>query len=104
MARQMLVVLKDDIDGSEAVESINFSVRGIGYEIDLSAKNTAAFDKALLKWIDAARRAPRGRPTRRPRSTVDAGAVRAWANSNGIQINARGRIPAAIIEQYHASS
>ena len=39
----------------------------------------------------------------RPARQVDIKAVRAWANSNGIQLSQRGRIPADVISQYHAA-
>jgi hypothetical protein len=43
MARQIVVEHVDDIDGTPIVEgkgeTIGFSVNGIDYEIDLSAKN-----------------------------------------------------------------
>ncbi len=44
---QVFVSLTDDLDGSEADETIMFALDGAGYEIDLNAKNAAALRKAL---------------------------------------------------------
>ena len=36
MARKVQVILTDDVDGSEAAETVNFGLDGVTYEIDLS--------------------------------------------------------------------
>ena len=41
MAKQTITQLIDDIDGSEAEETITFGIDGASYEIDLNAKNAA---------------------------------------------------------------
>jgi hypothetical protein len=106
MSRETIVVLKDDLDGSEASESVRFTVRGTEYEIDLSERNAAAFDRALEKWVGAARTtSSRARGRRRTSgSKVDARAVRAWAAENGVSVSERGRIPASVVEQFMAAS
>jgi hypothetical protein len=106
MSRETVVVLKDDLDGSEATESVTFSVRGTDYEIDLNERNVAAFDRALEKWVAAARTtSSRTRGRRRPSgSKVDARVVRAWAAGNGVSVSDRGRIPASVVAQFMAAS
>jgi hypothetical protein len=44
-------------------------------------------------------------PMRRTRKNdeVDPAAVRAWAESNGIEVNARGRLRGEVVEQYRAA-
>lgn len=49
MAQEVLVSLIDDLDGSDADETIMFALDGTGYEIDLNIKNAAALRKALDK-------------------------------------------------------
>ena len=39
MAQKVFVSLVDDIDGSEADETVEFGLDGVNYEIDLSAEN-----------------------------------------------------------------
>jgi len=113
MAQQVLVTLTDDLDGSDADETILFALDGTSYEIDLNAKNAAALRKALDKHVAAARPASapssprRSRPSsRRParNAEVDPKAVRAWAHEQGIAISSRGRIPAEILSQYRSAT
>lgn len=40
-------MLLDDIDGTEAMRHIRFSVNGTGYALDVSEANGRAFDEAL---------------------------------------------------------
>lgn len=111
MAQRTIVQLTDDLDGSEASESVSFGLDGTTYTIDLSDENAAALREVLAPYIASARRdGGRGRRSnvthitngRRGRSTgdVDPKTVRAWAAENGIAISARGRIPADIVAQY----
>lgn len=113
MAQRTTVVMVDDLDGSEfedtAGETIHYSLDGAQYEIDLHKKNAEKFRKQLEPWLDVSRKSTsRGAPTRQPKrssggSDVDPKAVRAWAAAKGIDINARGRISAEIVEQYKAA-
>ena len=40
------VLLSDDLDGSDATETVKFGWLGAEYEIDLNDKNYASFEKA----------------------------------------------------------
>ena len=51
MARTMKVVLTDDIDGTPADETVEFSVDGTDYEIELNSDNAAKFREVLLSLI-----------------------------------------------------
>ena len=57
MSREVIIRIRDDIDGSDADETIVFSVRGQTYEVDLSAANVELFDKSLAEWLKVARKA-----------------------------------------------
>src|SRR6478672_2371339 len=105
MATKILTVLQDDVDGSEASETVSFALDGASYEIDLSAKNASALRDSLTPWIAPARRlSGRGRTAGSGKANafdqVDNRSVRAWANANKIEISSRGRISADVIEQY----
>lgn len=40
MAKKVIITLIDDLDGeSEAAETVEFALDGVGYEIDLTADN-----------------------------------------------------------------
>jgi hypothetical protein len=106
MAQKVSVVLEDDLTGGPAAQTIRFAFDGIGYEIDLNAKNAAAFGKQLAPYLEHARRAGRPQP-RRPGRTAGSrqrsGDIRAWAKERGLAVSARGRIPASVVEQYTAA-
>lgn len=123
MAQKTLVMLVDDIDGGEAEETVAFSVDGASYEIDLSAPNASKFRDQLAPYVGAARKSGRGgsgsgsggsgKASSRSRSggggtaSVDreqSQAIRSWAKSKGLKVSERGRIPANIVEQYHAEA
>ena len=75
MAQRVQIMLVDDIDGTEATETVSFSFDGVDYEIDLTAANA----KKLRS---------------------DLGSVREWARENGHQVSDRGRISAGILAAY----
>lgn len=108
MAKKTVVVLEDDIDGSEASETISFALDGGEYVIDLNEGHAKELRGALSRFTDAGRRVSggRGRPAARTKSShggPDAKAVRMWAVENGIQVNTRGRIQAEVVEKYEAA-
>ena len=110
MARQTQVVLTDDIDGTEATETISFALDNTHYEIDLNDKNADKLREVLEVYVANARRASNGRGSGRGRRrapsssvAVDPRAVRAWANANGIRVNARGRISSDVVNQFLAA-
>jgi len=112
MAQKVLVSLVDDLDGSEADETLEFGLDGVAYQIDLSADNAEELRDALAQFIEHARRAG-GRKRATARATTKAiarpatvdreqnQAIRAWARKNGYQVSDRGRIPSEVVEAYH---
>jgi len=107
MAQKVTVVLEDDLTGGPAEQTVRFAFDGTDYEIDLNAKNAAAFGKQLAPYLEHARRVGRG-PSRRPGRTAAgrqrSGDIRAWAKEQGLAVSARGRIPASVMEQYQAAN
>ena len=107
------VMLIDDLDGSEGAETIKYSVDGQDYEIDLSEKNAERFRSVLKEFVDASRQVEQPpvltltppRTTRRQSSSGrdDIPQIRAWAEAQGMEVNARGRIKKEIIEAYDAA-
>ena len=91
--------------GTTSEHTVRFAFDGTGYEIDLNAKNAAAFGKQLAPYLEHARKAGRAQP-RRPGRTgrQRSGDIRAWAKEHGLAVSARGCIPASVLEQYHAAS
>jgi hypothetical protein len=117
MAQQTTVQLFDDLDETPIKdgdgETVTFTYRGTSYEIDLNNKNLAKLDSALERYIAAARKAGgtsgRRRSSaavstgRRSATDVDPKAVRAWAASQGIEVNSRGRLSADLVEKFKAA-
>ena len=112
VAREVIEKLIDDLDGSDATETVMFALDGTSYEIDLNKKNAAALRKALDQYVKAARRssgtggrrksAPAA-PSRKVQRDFDIVQLREWAGSNGVDVPARGRIPQAVVDQYKAA-
>ena len=102
MAQKVNVQLIDDVDGTEAVETLTFGLDGVQYEIDLNEKNAGKLRKAFEPWVGNARRSGGRRRTGRgaPRSSGEAAKIREWARSQGYEVSDRGRVPAEIREAY----
>lgn len=107
MAKRVITTLDDDLDGSEANQTIRFSLDGLEYEIDLNDVHATVLREALTKYTSVARKTA-GRVTQARRAGAGAGsndtkADRAWAIENGIPISARGRIQSDVMERYAAA-
>lgn len=112
MAQQTIVRLVDDLDGSEAVETIAFAIDGKTYEIDLNADHAKALRENLADHIAVARNGSRkgsgatftalGKRSRTAADTEQTRAIRQWARQNGHQVSDKGRISAKVQEAFHA--
>jgi Lsr2 len=104
MATKVLTTLQDDIDGSDATQTIRFALDGIEYEIDVSDRNANRLRNSLGDFIAHGRKVG-GRRARKSTSSgkVDTKAIRKWAKANRIDVNSRGRIPAEVVERYKAA-
>src|SRR6185295_20407740 len=60
MARQVITTLIDDLDGKKADRTVEFSLDGTAYTIDLSEANAGKLRKALDPYISAGTRVGRG--------------------------------------------
>jgi hypothetical protein len=106
------VMLIDDLDGSEGAETIRYSIDGQEYEVDLSEKNAERFRSVLKDFIDVSREVEQApvltlTPARSSRRQSSGGGgrddipqIRAWAESQGMDVSARGRIKKEIIDAY----
>ncbi|MDR1513523.1 MAG: Lsr2 family protein [Propionibacteriaceae bacterium] len=103
MARRTEVVLVDDIDGTVAENTVAFALDGVSYAVDLSAANAARLREDFAKWIKHARRTGGRKSLGRRPGADDVVAIRAWAEANGMEVNARGRIPSRVRDAYLAA-
>jgi hypothetical protein len=105
MATHTVIELIDDLDGSEATETVRFALDGHEYQIDLGDRNADELRGELTRFVEAARKTSAGKtPTaRRLSSALDTKAVRAWAAEHGITVNAHGRVRDDVVQRYLAS-
>lgn len=106
MAQRVHVTLEDDIDGSEAAETIQFGLDGVSYEIDLSDENAAQLRDSLSKWVGHARRVGgRKQPARTSSSSArnDLNEIREWGRANGYKVSDRGRVSADVLKAFDAA-
>lgn len=109
MAQKVNIILVDDLDGSEATQTVAFGLDGSDYEIDLNDTHADALREALSQYVGMGRKVGRGkgRSTNKAAASSTSGAdktaIREWAKANGHEVSDRGRIPAAVEEAYAAA-
>jgi hypothetical protein len=111
MAQKVNILLVDDLDGSDATETVSFGLDGTSYEIDLNDKNAEKLRSALAGYVGNARkvagRRGGGRTAKRNGSSSEgpsAREIRDWARSNGHTVPDRGRIPADVREAFDSAN
>ncbi|WP_028473789.1 histone-like nucleoid-structuring protein Lsr2 [Nocardioides alkalitolerans] len=108
MAQKVNIILVDDIDGSEANETVTFGLDGATYEIDLTDEHAQELRTALEPYVNAGRKAGGSRRGGRRNASTPAPAatgpsakeIRDWARENGWDVPDRGRVSAEVREAY----
>src|SRR3954454_22821254 len=114
MAQRTVVSLVDDLDGTEANETVEYALDGVTYDIDLNEANAKQLREVFAPYISAARRTGGRRSPGRPRSSSASSSgtgvatrgrealkqIREWAKSNGWTVSDRGRLPNNVIEAF----
>lgn len=106
MAQRVNIVLIDDIDETEATETVTFGLDGVTYEIDLNEDNAARLRDSLAEFVGHGRKVSGSRRGRKSPSSApvtgqpSAREIREWARENGRDVPDRGRIPADVREAY----
>ena len=110
MAQQTIVTLVDDLDGSDADETVEFALDGREYEIDLTADHAKALRENLADYVEHARRRTakpqQGKPQPGKRTVANreqTRAIREWARANGHEVSDRGRIAKPIVDAFDAA-
>ena len=118
MATITTTTLVDDLDGSEAADTVAFALDGVAYEIDLNEENAEKLRDALAGYVAGARRADGARrvgrakvakaakPARGSRTAPDreqTAAIREWARANGYEVSERGRLSANVLAAFEAA-
>jgi hypothetical protein len=111
MAQRSVVELLDDLDGTEATQTISFALNGAQYEIDLNDEHADEMYALFNDYIAHARRLSARRSGRRGAAASTGGTaaspnpqhIRDWAQAEGIEVSARGRISQDLRERYAAA-
>ncbi len=103
MATRTQIVMEDDLDGSVAEETLNFTIDGVTYEIDLNTHNASKFRDSVAPWISHARRTGGRRAAGRRGRPGNATDIRAWAIAHGMSVSSRGRVPQEVKDAYKAA-
>jgi hypothetical protein len=122
VAQRTIVQLIDDLDGKSIPagkgETVRFGLDRQDYEIDLTDKNAKALRDTVSKYVAAARRTgsragnrrgtggrgSAGRGGNEASRDYDPKTVRAWAESQGIEVSQRGRVPADLIAKFQEAN
>ncbi|TFD53548.1 Lsr2 family protein [Cryobacterium frigoriphilum] len=116
MSQKLVKLFVDDLDGSEANETIRFGFEGVNYDIDLSAANAQEMRDTMRPFVENARRVARAAASRtaasrtagtRSTSTTqrrtDLAAARDWLRAQGETVSDKGRIAAVQLEKYRSA-
>jgi hypothetical protein len=116
VAQRTVVQLTDDLDGKAIVEgkgeTVRFSLDNQDYEIDLGEKNAQALRTVIGRYVEAGRRVGGGSRGGRSRGSASSGrardydpkAVRAWAESQGLEVSQRGRVPSDLVTKFQEAN
>jgi hypothetical protein len=121
------IILVDDIDGTDAEETVTFGIDGKAYEIDLNSEHAKDLRNRFTGYAEKAREVKKF-PIKEAGSTGSAtkaragqlpqdGAtyqekqarkkylskVRKWGMDQGLPVNATGRVPQEIQDAYDAA-
>lgn len=111
MAKKTLIQLVDDFSGDSISDgegrTVRFAFDGAEYEIDLTNEHVEEFSDVLERYVRASRRVSGRRKTGggsagrgNGSGSSETAAIREWAESEGLRVATRGRIPADIVERY----
>ena len=110
MTRKVIttVEMEDDIDGSPASQTVLFTWGGKDLQVDLSEEHYQELDQFMSRFAKHARKPDDAGKGKSGQSRPGAGReksrqIREWAKSEGMSVNARGRISATVIAAYDAA-
>lgn len=116
VAQTTRILLTDDLDGSEASETVTFAVDGVTYEIDLSDEHARQLRESVATYVDHARKLSNRRAPGTKRTAAkatggqpagdrpDTQQVREWAKEHGIEVSERGRLSNDLIVRFQEAN
>lgn len=101
--------LVDDLDGTSPATTVHFQVNGKSYAVDLNEENAQTLqdlmdqvEEKFKPFVRVARPLGTTSVKKSNKPEYDAKAVRAWAESQGMEVSSRGRIKKEILDAYYA--
>lgn len=104
MAQKLVMTLTDDLDGSDAAETVSFSFENSSFEMELNETNASELRGILAPYKAAGRRISGPRTTKTTGLAASTAGVRKWAADNGIKVAVRGRVSEEILQRYAAQN
>lgn len=107
MVAQVITILLDDMDGSEATGTFEFAFDGSQYEIDLNDAHAKELREALMPFVENGRRVGGRKKKKAPTAVPEAASapsaaeIREWARANGYEVTDRGRVPQEMRDAYN---
>lgn len=97
----------DDIDGSDATDTLQFSWGADDYTIDLNDENAQEFRTMMALYVAHATKVrqevkPAGKRSGPVRTASELNEIRVWAREHGFEVSSVGRIREEIITAYEA--
>ena len=88
--------MMDEIDGSQADETVRFGLDGEAFELNLSKAHAEELRRSLEPYVKTAGKTGSKRNSRRFRSAAidkdQARAIRGWAKQHGMKVSDSGRV------------
>jgi len=111
VAKRYSTTWTDDLDGSAAAETVEFSIDGVTYAIDLSDANALRMRSTFEPYIRVASKASRRRvrtnwPLEQPsieEPPTSQQRAREWLRMNGHEVGSRGRLSRDLLQRYESA-
>ncbi|MFY0407920.1 histone-like nucleoid-structuring protein Lsr2 [Solicola sp. PLA-1-18] len=108
MAQNTVIHYTSDLSGNPIdtdTPTIQFGLDGTTYEIDLTDDEALTLRDALAEYTANGRRGTKAttRKTSPAKNSTNTADIRTWAEANGHDVPARGRIPKNVHDAYDAA-
>ena len=97
--------LVDDIDGTDATDTLEFSWGGDNYTIDLNDENATGFRNFMATYVMHATKVrhevkPAAKRSGATRTSSELNEIRDWARGAGFEVSSYGRVREEILTAY----
>lgn len=98
------IITSDLTPDTPADTTATFTIGKTSYEIDLTNDEYKTFLRVLKPYVDNGRPVAKKRARAASAGTGEQAAARAWAKNQGLQVPARGQLPAAMLTQFQEAT